>query len=168
VGAIHLAALTLQVTCETCNPEEKETEMKKLMIAGAALLFTLTITPLNASAQVGPPGGTIWADGIAFQTVATPSMLPNKGPKDGIFAFNGLEGQASVAEAKPGDRDYNGGRWQVYVLTFTEEGLAAHDADQDGVADFQLTDWETVQQHINLGHFTMSMGPSFVCPMIRK
>ena len=142
--------------------------MKKIIIAGAAFLFALSFIPRSAAAQIGPPGGTIWADGIAFQTVATPTHLPNKGPKDGIFAFMGLDGQFSVAESKPGDQDYNGGRWQVYVLTYTEQGIANFDADGDGVADYQLTDWESVQQHISAGDFTMSMGPSFVCPLIHK
>ena len=135
------------------------------MFTGLATALLLIVSPVVA---VGPPGGTIWADGMAFRTIATPSELPNKGPKDGIYVFDNLEGQHSVAEAKPGDQDYNGGRWQVYVLSFTEEGLAVHDADDNGMADFELTSWEDVQHHIGLGHLEQTaMGPSFVCPLIK-
>ena len=117
----------------------------------------------------GPPSGNFWADGTAYRTVVTPSKLPNKGPKDGLYVFEGLNGQNPVSESKPGDADYNGGRWQVYVLEFTESGLAAHDSDNDGGADFELTSWEDVQTHIGLGHLMqIAMGPSFVCPLIRK
>jgi hypothetical protein len=99
--------------------------------------------------------------------VVTPTALPDRGPKDGIFAFTNLDGQRSVAEAKPGDRDYNGGRWQVILLAFTEEGLEVHDADSDGMADFELMSWEEVVAHIQLGHLTViGYGPSFVCPVI--
>ena len=116
----------------------------------------------------GPPGGAIWADGYAFKTIDTQNSLPDKGPKDGIYVFANLDGQKPVAESKPGDQDYNGGRWQVYVLEFTESGLAAHDGDGNGVADFELTSWEMVEQHIGLGHLQQKMmGPSFVCPLIK-
>ena len=116
----------------------------------------------------GPPGGAIWADGYAYKTIDTQNSLPNKGPKDGIYVFANLGGQNPVAESKPCDRDYNGGRWQVYVLEFTESGLLAHDDDGDGIANFQLMSWEMVQTHIGLGHLTqVAMGPSFVCPLIK-
>lgn len=135
------------------------------MLTGLAAVLLLIVSPVVAG---GPPGGTIWADGMAFRTIATPSVLPDRGPKDGIYVFDNLDGQNAVAESKPGDQDYNGGRWQVYVLTFTEDGLAVHDANDDGVADFELTSWEMVQQHIGLGHLEQTaIGPSFVCPMIK-
>lgn len=96
-------------------------------------------------------------------------MLPDKGPKDGLYVFEGLSGQTPVAEAKPGDRDYNGGRWQVMVLGFTETGMMVHDADDDGNVNFQLTNWEDVQKHLELGHLEfLHNGPSFVCPVIKQ
>ena len=117
----------------------------------------------------GPPAGTIWADGMEFRTVGTPGNFPMKGPKDGLYVFDGLMGQNPISESKPGDRDYNGGRWQVYVVEFTEAGKAVHDINGDGVADFELTSWEMVEEHIGLGHLAPAgMGPSFECPLIKK
>lgn len=116
----------------------------------------------------GPPGGNIWAGGSGYMTVATPAFLPNHGPKDGLFVFEGLDGQDPVAESEPGDKSYNGGRWQVYVLEFTDEGKDIHDADGDGTVDFELKSWDMVESHINLGHIEfVGMGPSFVCPLIK-
>lgn len=126
-------------------------------------------------AGVGPPAlDAIWADDVLYATVATPTELPDKGPKDGLYVFDvenfeGPEGQRPVAEAKPGDKDYNGGRWQVTVLKFTEEGISVHDSDGDGIVDFELTNWEQVEEHIGFGHFeVVGEGPSFVCPLIKK
>ncbi|HMB69113.1 MAG TPA: hypothetical protein VKU85_07365, partial [bacterium] len=78
----------------------------------AAVLALLT-TALGAAAAIatGPPGGTIYVDDMAFRTVATPRDLPDRGRFDAIYVLGGE--LASVAEAKPGDQDYNGGRWEV-------------------------------------------------------
>ncbi|MDH3892878.1 MAG: hypothetical protein OEV49_17590 [candidate division Zixibacteria bacterium] len=140
--------------------------MKKGTILTGLLAIALLI--VSTATAGGPPFGAFWADGMVFKTVIAPNSLPNKGPKDGLYVFDGLDGQNPVAEAKPGDQDYNGGRWQVYVLQFTADGIAAHDGDGDGAADFQLMSWEMVQTHIGLGHLEqVAMGPSFVCPLIK-
>lgn len=126
--------------------------------------------------HLGPPApDSFWVDDELFRTIGTPTSLPDQGPKDGLFAFQGfadggLDGQTPVAEAKPGDKDYNGGRWQVTVLTFTAAGKAVHDPDGDGMVNFQLTSWEQVVHHLNvLGHLTVvGPGPSFVCPVIEQ
>jgi hypothetical protein len=138
---------------------------KRVLLAG---LFVTSVMAAVAVAGVGPPAvDAFWVDGALYRTVATPSMLPDHGPKDGIFVFNNLDGQRGVAEAKPGDRDYNGGRWQVYVLAFTEDGLDYYDADHDGVMDTELTSWEDVESAIDMGYLEqVALGPSFVCPVI--
>jgi hypothetical protein len=141
------------------------------LILTISIIFVLSAgTAIVSVAQVGPPAlNQIWADDAIYATVGTPSMLPDRGPKDGLYTFTNLEGQRPVAESKPGDRDYNGGRWQVYELEFTSEGLAVHDPDGDGEANFELTSWEQVEHHIGLGHLdTAAVGASFVCPLIKK
>ena len=120
--------------------------MKKSISILLTLSFVIAFVGISNAG--GPPAGNFWADGTAYRTVVTPSKLPNKGPKDGLYVFDGLNGQSPVSESKPGDADYNGGRWQVYVLEFTEEGLAAHDANGDGAADLELTSWEEVHMHM--------------------
>lgn len=143
--------------------------MRKLILLSAIVCLLATAAFAQGKGPVGPPGGNIWADGTAYRTIGTPTNLPNNGPKDGLFVFQGLDGQSAVSESKPGDADYNGGRWQVYVVEFTEAGLAVHDANNDDVADFELTSWEMVQQHIALGHLQqVGLGPSLECPLIRK
>jgi hypothetical protein len=137
----------------------------------SAFVFAVSLTfGQMAIAGVGPPApDAFWVDGSLYATVGTPTNLPNHGPKDGIYVFTNLDGQRPVAEAKPGDHDYNGGRWQVTLLEFTEQGLDVHDANDDGMADFELMSWEMVQEHMGLGHLQVAgQGPSFVCPVIRN
>jgi hypothetical protein len=131
-------------------------------------IVLMLLVAVAAVTMAKPENNAFWVDGMLFRTVGTPTSLSDRGPKDGIFVFNGLNGQTPVAEAKPGDKDYNGGRWQVYILSFTEAGRVAHDGDGDGLVDFQLASWEMVNDHIGLGHLEMAgMGPSFVCPVIK-
>lgn len=138
---------------------------KRIFLGG---LFLTAVMAMVAWAGKGPPApDAIWGDGQLFRTVDTGNSLPNHGPKDGIFAFTNLDGQHSVAEAKPGDQDYNGGRWQVYFVAFTDAGLDEFDPDGDGVANYELTSWEEVQDAMTAGYVEQTgMGPSFVCPMI--
>jgi hypothetical protein len=112
------------------------------------------------SAGNGPPvPDAIWADGVLYATVITPANLPPHGPKDGLFVIPDLAGQRPVSESKPGDRDYNGGRWQVYLV----------DVINANNIPGELTSWEEVQNYISSGDLAMGgMGPSFVCPLIPR
>lgn len=144
--------------------------LKRILLTGFVMTFAMAII---AVAGVGPPHlDAIWADGMLYATVGTPTHLPGHGPTDGLFVISGLDGQRAVSEAKPGDQDYNGGRWQAYNLEWTESGLAVHDSDSDGMVDegMELTSWEDVEYHMNvLGHLTQTgMGDRFVCPLIKK
>ena len=138
----------------------------RTILTGLILTAGMAIVAIAGN---GPPAtDAIWANGSLYGTLDTGNNLPDRGPKDGLYVFTNLDGQRPVAESAPGDKAYNGGRWQVYLLTFTEEGLGVHDADGDEVADFELMSWSEVQTHIGLGHIEMTgMGPSFVCPLIR-
>jgi hypothetical protein len=81
--------------------------------------------------------------------------------------MSGLSGQRAVSDAAPGDADYNGGRWSVKIVTFTAQGLAAHDPDGDGMANFELTNADAVVAHEALGHITIRDTPVyFECPLI--
>ncbi len=142
--------------------------MKKVS-AYLSMVAVVLFTAMPLAAGLGPPAGNIWADGTLYRTIGTPTELPNKGLKDGMYVIEGLSGQHPVSESKPGDQDYNGGRWQQYILEFTEEGMEIHDPDGDGAVNFQLQSWEQVQEHIGFGHLMLvGMGDSFVCPLIKK
>lgn len=143
--------------------------MKKLFAAVAlvAALSAFAVPAFAGGAVVVPEA--IWAEGYLFGTVATPAGLPDQGEFDALYNFDGsgLSGQRSISESKPGDTDYNGGRWRVYAVTFTQLGKSVHDPDKDGVVNFELTSEAQLMTHAALGHLTIGTQPvaQFVCPL---
>jgi hypothetical protein len=110
----------------------------------------------------------IWCDGELFGVTVTPKDLPMKGPFDVIYNFadSGLDGQRSISDAKPGDVDYNGGRWEVKPVAFTLAGMLALDQDLDGAIDYELTSDADIAAAAAAGYLTVG-GPVryFVCPL---
>lgn len=100
--------------------------------AGGTLLAGMALSS-PALAAPGKPsfGGDVYANGQAYGTKFTTAL---KGPRgdnshsfDALYAVtNGASGQLPVAEAAPGDRDFNGGRWSVQTATWTDEALATY------------------------------------------
>lgn len=83
------------------------------------LTLFVGVMALSAVAQAqpaGPPGGMIYANDQTYRTVGTPTDLPDHGKFDMIYVLGGA--LANVADAAPGDHDWNGGRWAVRMVTF--------------------------------------------------
>jgi len=145
---------------------------KKSVIVWLAIALSLVITAGAAhAASAMRVADAIWAHDELYDTVLTDTTFesPPLHSTDIIYNFSmsGLEGQRSVAEAAPGDPDYNGGRWNVYMVTFTDTGLTVHDPDGDGIVNFELTSAEAVLEHEDLGHIVLNPANFyFECPMI--
>jgi hypothetical protein len=118
-----------------------------IAVVAAAVLFALPTGALAAG--LGPPGGTIYAFDQPYRTVATPTSLPDKGAFDTIYVFPDCPDCASVSDAAPGSRDYNGGRWRVIAAS----GITTQLTNADDV----------VAQASSL----VNTGTRFVCPLIR-
>lgn len=122
----------------------------------AALLISVAASTVAAG---GPPSLAFYVDDVRYRTVGTPTDFSNTGAPassfDEIYALgNGL---INVAEAKPGDRDFNGGRWMVLPLTWAA-----------GVTPVQLTNAEQVHAYAGAGMLTIASTPvkQFECPVI--
>lgn len=107
-------------------------------VVGLAAGAVAAVGVAPVSAGVGGPA--FYVDGQVYRTVGTPSDLSGTGAPaqawDVIYEFFGA--QLNVAEAAPGDRGYNGGRWQVHGLAFPggyAAAVADGDTDGDGVLD---------------------------------
>ena len=108
-------------------------------VAIAAAAAAPLVVAASASAG-GVSGPAIYVDHTLYRTVATPTELSGTGAPahawDTIYSFNGA--QMSVATAAPGDRDFNGGRWQVHSVSLPNgyaAALASGDLDGNGVLD---------------------------------
>jgi hypothetical protein len=121
-------------------------------IIGVLLAGLFAFAP-PAAAQVGPPGGMIYADDRLFATVGTPTELPDRGPFNELYQLgNGL---VAVSDAAPGSSDYRGGRWAVREVTFVD------------IAPVQFTNAEDLLAAAEKGDVTI--GPvvrRFECPLI--
>lgn len=133
-----------------------------LALAGAALAG-----PAQAAGVTGP---AFWIDGELYRTVATPTDLSGTGAPastyDAIYSFGGA--QRNVAEAKPGDTDFNGGRWQVHQLAFPD-GYAAALASGDANGNGQIDSTDELQRAFDAGTAvdTGVILKTFVCTVNR-
>ena len=136
--------------------------------AGGVLVAIGTVaSPASAGVTRGP---AFYVDGQQYRTVLTPTNLEGTGAPghawDHLYVFPG-EQQAGVATAAPGDRDYNGGRWQVRELSFPQgydDALASGDSNGSGTLDsFSELSMAFADGTAVAG----SVVKSFVCPVIK-
>ncbi|MCI0744314.1 MAG: hypothetical protein L0Y58_02810 [Verrucomicrobia subdivision 3 bacterium] len=126
--------------------------MKRILISTAALM---TLAILQSAPAQGPnPRPASWADCEKFDGIVTPNTLPFHGNFDQLYMMPGFtfsEGVPLISESKPGDQDYNGGRWHLNVL---KEGVdPAKYADACSVEQLDLADFE-------------GTGMYFTCPLL--
>lgn len=92
---------------------------RRLVSAMAAVTLLASIGASGVLAG-GPPSLSFYVDDDRYRTVGTPTdFLGTGAPEfsyDKIYALG--SGLINVAEAKPGDRDFNGGRWLVYEIVW--------------------------------------------------
>jgi hypothetical protein len=114
---------------------------------GAALLISVAASTVAAG---GPPSLAFYVDDVRYRTVGTPTDFTNTGAPS--FTYDKIpalgNGLANVAEAKPGDTDFNGGRWAVYAVSWTA-----------GVTPVQLTNDQDVLAWEAAGKLTVSDAP---------
>ena len=123
-----------------------------LLVTASAVTAAVFAAPAMAAGKsLGPPGGTIYAFDEAYQTIATPTSLPDNGQNsfDTIYVFPDCSGCDSVSEAAPGHGDYNGGRWKV--------------VEAYGITT-QLTNADDVVAEASM---LVDTGTRFVCPLIQ-
>lgn len=137
-----------------------------LKFAALAAVSAAILIPGAASAA-GVSGPAFYVDGNLYRTVGTPTDFTNTGAPthsfDTIYAFPAST-QRNVATAAPGDPGFNGGRWQVQVLSFTNYAAAVATFDTNHSGDFDSD--EEILAAIDAGAATTSAGPSFECPVI--
>jgi hypothetical protein len=144
--------------------------MQRLSVIG---IVTALVLVFAGGAYGGGAGGVsdgpaFYVDGQLYRTVGTPTDLTMTGAPDHsfdtIYEFFGL--QLNVATAAPGDPGYNGGRWRVHGLNFTNypAAVAAFDTNGSGNLDSD----EEINAALAAGAAKdIGVVKSFVCPVIR-
>ena len=150
------------------------------MSRSLSLLSILLIALLGTAVDTlaGPPAGAqpnfmpaLWGDDELWGTKGT-TTLPapndhNLQSFDKLFAITNSDaaGQLPVAEAAPGNRHYNGGRWFTHTVTWVNLAMA----------DTLLTSYDDIAYHEMMGHLTITAGSPggagsppayFQCPLL--
>ena len=139
-----------------------------LAITSAAVLAPATAAVVSASGNGagGVTGPAFYVDGQLYRTVGTPTDFSRTGaPAHSYDTIYAIDGQPNVATAAPGDRDYNGGRWQVLPVTIDDYDAALAVADTNASGD--LDSDEELDAAVGAG--LASIGDtvrSFLCPVI--
>ena len=137
---------------------------KRFFLSGLMVAIILAMTlPATALANKpdSPPGKPdfsihIYADGVAWGSKLT-TYLPapndhNMQSYDKLFDDGGST--VPVAEAAPGNPEYNGGRWSVYSITWN-------------VAPYQLYSYQEVMDAEAAGDITTTkLDVYFQCPLL--
>ena len=118
--------------------------VRMLLVVGLAAGLVLGSSTI-ALAQGGPrPRPTTWVDGELFAGVVTPATFdPASGNFDELYGGCDFNGASLISESKPGDQDYNGGRWHLNVLKDGVDCAKYATADADTALDpndFMSTD----------------------------
>ncbi len=135
---------------------------KTIVIVIAALLAVGLIAAPAAAARGGEPGSPIigdalWADGDLYGTILQKS-LPYNGNDASYDRLFLVPGQSPVAEAAPGNSDYNGGRWLPTPVEWA-----------DGVTPYVLTSHADVHAAAMAGDIVVGepmTNAAFLCPLI--
>jgi hypothetical protein len=117
----------------------------------------------------GATGPAFYVDGQVYRTVNTPTDLSDTDAPassfDTIYQFFGVQ-PFNVATAAPGDAGYNGGRWRVHGLQFSDYAAAVAEFDTNDSGDFDSD--EEVAAALAAGAATdIGVVKSFVCPVIK-
>ena len=135
--------------------------MRKLTLI--TMVFTLMVWGTSFSDYAAGPNffnPAIFADGEAWATKGVADLPPPNGHNnqsfDELFSFtNGANGQLPVAEAAPGNPKYNGGRWNLKLVTWTMINPPI------------LTSYDMIEWYSDNGNLIITSGNSyFECPLL--
>jgi len=126
-----------------------------LFLVGCETSTGVDVVGEQESTKLLKPGRTnVWADCQLYASVVTPATFnPNSDPFDELYAASYKNGIGLISESKPGDQDYNGGRWHLNVLKSTVDPNKYINACS--VEELDLNDFESTQNY-------------FECPLLPR
>ena len=139
--AVFSLSLFLAVGCS--DGDDMQDDMQLVQEQELSLL---EIFQSNETLSAKRPRPTIWADCKKYSGVVVPATFkPESDPFDELYMIpsGAKDGVNLISDSKPGDQDYNGGRWHLNVLKSSVDPTKYADAcmEEDlDPADFDSTD----------------------------
>ena len=107
---------TVFLIATSCSVEEAN-DPSFSQESNGSFLKELSKKSMTKGKRPQPP---IWVDCILYSGIVVPATFkPNSDSFDELYVIEGgtfLGGIPLISDSKPGDRDYNGGRWHLNVL----------------------------------------------------
>ncbi|RIK36147.1 MAG: hypothetical protein DCC55_28215 [Chloroflexi bacterium] len=129
--------------------------MKQLKPLFVAVCTAMLLAATATVALAAKPGlGALYYEGNVVRTLVPPAASPQQGVDPLFVVSDGAPGQLGIAAVAPGDRDYHGGRWAFYSVTWQVE-------------PYLLTSAQAVREAEAAGHVTVTRIPEndFKCPI---
>ena len=147
---VFTMTLLLAVGCS--EGDDMQDDMQLLQEQELTLFETLSN---DATISAKRPRPTIWADCMKYSGVVVPATFkPESDPFDELYMIpsGSKDGVNLISDSKPGDQDYNGGRWHLNVL---KEGVDASKYEN-----------ACMEEDLDMDDF-ISTDMYFGCPMTR-
>lgn len=107
-------------------------KLARRVTAAASAIALLASIGASGVLAGGPPSLAFYVDDERYRTVGTPTDFFGTGAPESTYdKIYNLGTGINVAEAKPGDRDFNGGRWLVYRVVWLD-GRTPYQYTNDG------------------------------------
>ena len=101
-----------------CTSQEEE--LNELNSQKGDIIILLKQASKKNNANSKRPQPPIWADCLSYTGIVVPATFkPESDPFDELYAMPNStfkDGKPLISDSKPGDKDYNGGRWHLNVL----------------------------------------------------
>jgi hypothetical protein len=108
---------------------------RRVTAAASAIALMASIGASGVLAG-GPPTLAFYVDDVRYRTVGTPTDFFGTGAPESTYdAIFNLGTGINVGEAKPGDTDFNGGRWLVYTVEWHTTPVQYTNVEQIYAAD---------------------------------
>lgn len=130
-------------------------KLARRVTAGASAVALVASIGASGVLAGGPPSLSFYVDDVRYRTVGTPTDFFGTGAPESTYdKIYNLGTGINVADAKPGDRDFNGGRWLVYAVMWA-----------DGVTPVQYTNDQEILDAQEDGLLTINPDPvkAFFC-----
>lgn len=144
--SFSLFAIVFLIATSCSVDEANETDF--LQESNDSFLKQLSKNDREKGKRPQPP---IWVDCILYSGIVVPATFkPNSDSFDELYAVEEgafMGGVPLISDSKPGDRDYNGGRWHLNILKdmSLKEKYSKICSDED--PDFDAGDFESTTDY---------------------
>lgn len=129
--------------------------MRKNTLTTTIVASLMLISAAVAANDMAPMLSYCWANGVIYGIVVPTNAGTSGGMRNMLYVFRNLKGQRPVAEAAPGDINYQNGRFETVFLDFTQKGIDALDPNHDGLCEFEITNAQMIKNYLDQGYLTL-------------